>query len=128
MLSAYNGRELGWFRQTLCLGKFFQVSRNGKTYWFDFMGDCPRCDEISCNCEDSGRHYFFVVKPLTSEQLEEAMSHIKSGRNEYLGPNLNEVMPIGWFTDGCNQNFYAIVVHKPGCNGREHCECIITKK
>ncbi len=96
-------------------------------YWFDLSGFCGRCEGFGCDCEDSGRHYYYVVRPLTDDQLQEAQARIKED-GEYSGPDLSEVSPIGWFMDGCNQNFYGIVVHKRDCDGRKNCDCIITKK
>lgn len=105
------------------------IEYEGRRYWFDYIGNCARCDgELSCDCDDSGRHYFYAAIPLTDEQLVEIEKHFNDGRNSYMGPDLRNVTPVGWFTDGCNQNFYGIVVHKKGCDGRENCDCIITKK
>lgn len=97
-------------------------------YWFQFVGTCSRCDDDSeCACEDSGRHYFYVATPLTPDQLAAIESDYQN-RDMRYEPNLAGTLPTGWFTDGRNQNFYAIVVHRCGCDGGDSCKCAILPK
>ncbi len=46
----------------------------------------------------------------------------------YLGPDLSAVEAIGWFIDGRNQRFHAIIVHEPSCDKKEDCDRVITRK
>lgn len=99
------------------------IEYEGTVYWFDFAGDCPHCNEIGCDHEGGGRHYFYRVFPLTEEQLAER----EANNEEYLGPDMTGIDSIAWFTDGCNQNFYAINVCFNKAHTTETCDCDIIK-
>ena len=81
----------------------------GKICWFDYINDCPVCDDISCDHKESGQHYNYILKALTKEQINE----LKPKSADYLGPNLKDVKPIGWFCDGKNEDFYPMQLEKP---------------
>jgi hypothetical protein len=89
----------------------------GRLCWFDYAGACDKCDgpfESVCDCPDEGRHYFYLLFPLTDEQIAESKAKMTDGYDEtYRGPDLHDVPPLGWFTDGRNQKFYAVQVEKP---------------
>jgi hypothetical protein len=82
----------------------------GETYWFDLLNG------------EHEEHRIFLIHSLTPEQLEAVES--SWGQPDYSGPE-EVLVPVGWFTDGCNQKFYAFVVHDPGCDFRENCDCLI---
>jgi hypothetical protein len=94
-----------------------------QTYWFEFCGDCEHCtaqyvgggntctDNADGNAhDDAGRHYFYLVFPLTPDQRVKFEN--RSGNGFYEGPDLSNTDPIGWFMDGKNQDFYGITVEK----------------
>jgi hypothetical protein len=100
----------------------------GTHYWFDMVAKCLACEESPEqieDCEHEDRHRLFIIQSLTPEELQEVES--SWGLPEYHGPE-KHLVPVGWFTDGCNQRFYAFILHQPGCNGRENCDCIIDKE
>lgn len=97
---------------------------DGKPHWFDFINDCPECEDLPCEHESAGRRYYYQLKPLSTEQFSAVESAWQS-TERYSGPDLSVVEPVGWFMDGQNQSFHAIQVHRKGCDGTD-CKCVGT--
>ena len=91
----------------------------GRRTWYDFHSDT-----------DDGRHYRYVLYPLTHEQIETAelwhatLGHWDAVASQWVrpssashdaswaGPDFSKTQPIGWFADGRNEDFYAIKVRR----------------
>lgn len=76
----------------------------GNICWYDYNND-----------DAEGRHFYYRLYPLTDEQIKDIDDHrnMPAGADELLhwtGPDLFNVIPIGWFFDGSNSDFYGIKV------------------
>ena len=106
-------KSVDWYDGPLCGWMEYE----GKKYWFDLTSFCFLCDDF-CECEDSGRHYFYQIYPIKEDM------DITAKREDI---NFTGVNPVGWFTDGCNQNFYGIMVCYNKCPEGK-CTCAIIKE
>src|SRR4051794_31681483 len=98
-----------WFDGPL----YGMAEHQGRRAWYDYHSDT-----------EDDRHFRYVLYPLTQEQIDvaelwratrgrwDAAAERWVGRDfkdhdeSWTGPDFTGVAPLGWFTDGRNEDFY----------------------
>jgi hypothetical protein len=105
------------------------IAYRGEVFWFDFY-HFDRDTSPYAYLDPVDRHYFYLVFPLTQAENEECEHRLAQNKERarryieqkergtippderWLGPDLGNREPCGWFMDGANPEFYAIQVHR----------------
>src|SRR5947207_1895599 len=78
------------------------VEYGGLKVWFDF------------HHQDYEGAYCYVLYPLNNEQIKEAeLWHGAEVKDDWNGPSFENTIPLGWFVDGRNDDFYGIKLYPP---------------